>query len=137
MQRKLLHKKSKARFVKTCTFRRFDKDLFRKAVAGISWDSLYAVFDPNDAWELFKIKFLQIFDTYAPFTMIKVRGRLQGFSQDEKVGSPKNILGPKIMRLANFDVPKNNAVSDIPKNNADPFFYDWWLKKCMNVRNFT
>ncbi len=29
----------------------------------------------------------------------------QGFSQDEKIGSPKNFLGIKIMRSTNFDVP--------------------------------
>ncbi len=36
----------------------------------------------------------------------------QGFSQDEKIGSPKNFGGTKIMWLTDFDMPKNNAVDE-------------------------
>ena len=39
-------------------------------------------------------------------------GVMQGFSQDEEIGSPTNFLGTKIMRSTNFDTPKNNAVDE-------------------------
>ena len=36
----------------------------------------------------------------------------QGFSQGEKIGHPKKLLGTKIKQSTNFAVPKSNVVNE-------------------------
>ena len=82
-QRKLIHTRAKARFIRARLFRKYDPADFRHKLSQLNWTDVLEDRDPNSAWELFKKEFVKICDLVAPYGTIKVRGKLPAWINDD------------------------------------------------------
>ena len=98
-------------------FRNFDTQSFRNDISSQSWESVYALTDPNEMWQEWKQTFLAIANKHAPLRTKRVRAR----------SSPWITSGIKSL-MHKRDILKIKAI----KSNAPN---DWMLYKIQ--RNIT
>ena len=83
--RKLYIPKLPPRTIKYRSFKRFDENVFILALEEVDWSPVLLEGNPNTAWEIWKQKFLDICDKFAPVVLRIVRGKKTPWVNDEYI----------------------------------------------------